>query len=210
MTNKKILVLAPHTDDGELGAGGYIYQSIKNGADILYVAFSDCKNSLSAVGDENILKKECYKSTKILGINKTQVLNFDVRVFMDKRQQILDKLIELKKEFKPNEVLTPSRFDIHQDHQTITNEAIRAFKMCSILGYELPWNCLQSDFNYFVKLSKKSVDIKLKALGMYKSQNNRDYFKNDYFLNHLKFRGGLINVKYAEAFEIIRKIKRFG
>ena len=173
------------------------------------MAFSDCKKSLLKGVDPSILKKECYKSTKSLGIKKTQVLDFDVRFFSDNRQKILDKLIELKKEFKPDEILTPSRFDIHQDHQTITNEAIRAFKICSILGYELPWNCLKSDFNYFVELSKESVDKKLQALSKYKSQNFRYYFKNDYFLNHLKFRGGLINVNYAEAFEIIRKIERF-
>ena len=96
MRNKKILVLSPHTDDGELGAGGCIYQSIKNGAEVFYVAFSDCKKSILGSYDTNILKKECIQSTKILGINKIQILNFDVRVFTDKRQHILDKLIELK------------------------------------------------------------------------------------------------------------------
>ena len=97
MKNKKILVLAPHTDDGELGAGGYIYQSIKKGAEVFYVAFSDCKKSLLKAVDTSILKKECYQSAKILGIDKIQVLDFDVRVFFDNRQQILDKLIEIKK-----------------------------------------------------------------------------------------------------------------
>lgn len=208
MRNKKILVLAPHTDDGELGAGGYIYQSIQNGADILYVAFSDCKEVLSKDHGKNTLSKECHQSTRILGIDKVRILNFQVRIFADKRQQILDKLIEFKEEFQPDEILTPSRFDIHQDHQTVTNEAIRVFKSCSILGYELPWNCLKFDLDYFVELSEESITKKLEALNMYQSQKNKTYFKNKFSLNHAKCRGVLINSTYAEVFEVIRKVKR--
>ena len=66
MRNKKILVLSPHTDDGELGAGGYIYQSIKNGAEVFYVAFSDCKKSLLESFDKNILKKNVLSLQKFL------------------------------------------------------------------------------------------------------------------------------------------------
>ena len=208
MRNKKILVLAPHTDDGELGAGGYIHQSIKNGSELLYVAFSDCKEVLLEKFDKNILSIECHESTRTLGIDKIQILNFQVRSFPEKRKQILDKLIELREEFKPDEVLTPSRFDIHQDHQTITNEAIRAFKACSILGYELPWNCLKFEQDYFVELSKESIDKKLEALNKYNSQKHRAYFKDNFMLNHLRSRGGIINVAYAEVFEIIRIVNR--
>lgn len=208
MQNKKILVLAPHTDDGELGAGGYIYQSIKNGAEILYVAFSDCKKSLLENSNKNLLSQECQKATKSLGINKLQILNFEVRDFSEKRQKILDNLIKLKKEFAPDEVLTPSRFDIHQDHQTITNEAVRAFKTCTILGYEIPWNCLRFDLDYFVELSQESIYKKVDALNLYKSQLDRFYFRDNYMLNHAKSRGGLINATYAEVFEIIRIVNR--
>ena len=36
----------------------------------------------------------------------------------------------------------PSLNDIHQDHATIAQEGLRAFKGCTILGYELIWNNL--------------------------------------------------------------------
>jgi LmbE family N-acetylglucosaminyl deacetylase len=208
MDNKKILVLAPHTDDGELGAGGYINQSINNGAKVIYIAFSDCKQSVPKKFENNILSIECKKSTKILGIINIEILDFKVRTFSEKRQEILDKLIEIRNSYQPDEVLTPSRFDTHQDHMTITNEAIRAFKMCSIYGYELPWNCLEFRSDYFVELSNQNINLKLKALNEYKSQSHRFYFKDNYLLNYAKFRGGLINVKYAEVFEVIRKVKK--
>ncbi len=37
---KNVLVLAPHTDDGELGAGATIAKLIESGAKVTYVAFS--------------------------------------------------------------------------------------------------------------------------------------------------------------------------
>ena len=42
-TFTKVLVLAPHTDDGEIGCGGTIARFIEEGADVYYVAFSSAK-----------------------------------------------------------------------------------------------------------------------------------------------------------------------
>ncbi len=46
MMKQKILVLAPHTDDGELGCGGTIVRLIDEGQDVYYVAFSICEESV--------------------------------------------------------------------------------------------------------------------------------------------------------------------
>ncbi len=35
-----VLVLAPHTDDGELGCGGFLSKLIEHGVSVTYVAFS--------------------------------------------------------------------------------------------------------------------------------------------------------------------------
>ena len=37
---KKVLVIAPHTDDGEFGCGGTINKLIKLGIEVHYVAYS--------------------------------------------------------------------------------------------------------------------------------------------------------------------------
>ena len=41
-----ILVLSPHTDDGELGAGGTISKLVENGAKVTYGAFSIAEESV--------------------------------------------------------------------------------------------------------------------------------------------------------------------
>ncbi len=41
---KKILIISPHTDDGELGCGGTIAKFIEEGNEVDYVAFPAVKN----------------------------------------------------------------------------------------------------------------------------------------------------------------------
>ena len=209
MKNKVILVLAPHTDDGELGAGGYIHKSIESGAYVTYVAFSDCKESVPEGFKQNILSIECRNATNVLGIQDVRILDLSVRRFPDKRQDILDILIKLRNELNPDEILTPSTSDIHQDHTVVTKEAIRAFKHQTLLGYELPWNCMHFNAHYFIELSHLNINKKMAALDKYESQKNRSYFKDHFLRDYAKFRGKLVNVDYAEAFEVIRMVQKF-
>ena len=41
---QNVLVLAPHTDDGELGAGGTIVKLLENETKVTYLAFSTASN----------------------------------------------------------------------------------------------------------------------------------------------------------------------
>ena len=52
--SNNIVVLAPHTDDGEFGCGGSIVKFIEEGYNVYYVAFSTAKESLPKVMPENI------------------------------------------------------------------------------------------------------------------------------------------------------------
>ena len=63
-----ILVLAPHTDDGEFGCGGSIAKHIQSGDEVYYIAFSSCEESVSEGMPKDILVKELYKATSVLGI----------------------------------------------------------------------------------------------------------------------------------------------
>src|SRR6478735_7346919 len=140
ISGKRILVLAPHTDDGELGCGGTLARLVRSN-EVYYVAFSSCKQSVPIGFGEDVLKEEMKDATKILGIKEENIImmDYDVRRFSYQRQEILDDLIRIKKELSPDLIFMPSPTDIHQDHCTITSEGIRAFKYASILSYEMPW-----------------------------------------------------------------------
>ena len=66
-------------------------------------------------------------------------------------------VIKHKKNIKPDLVIMPSLNDIHQDHATIAQEGLRAFKGNTILGYEIIWNNLKFDSTLFVDLDIKYI-----------------------------------------------------
>lgn len=203
-----VYILAPHTDDGELGAGGTISKLIEMGADVYYFAFSTAETSVPEGFPKDILKTEVINATTKLGIKKDNVIiyNYEVRKLNYARQEILEDLIKHRNDLKPDLVLMPSLNDIHQDHSTIAQEGLRAFKNTTILGYELIWNNLHFDTTSFVKLDKKHIQSKSDALKEYKSQGIRDYMSEEFIFSLAKTRGVQIGSEYAESFEVIRLV----
>jgi LmbE family N-acetylglucosaminyl deacetylase len=209
MIFKRVLVLSPHTDDGELGAGGTIAKFINEGKEVYYIAFSVCEKSVPDALPKDILRQECLKSTKYLGLlpDRVTILDYKVRTFPEHRQEILDNLITFKAQIKPDLVLVPSSQDMHQDHGVIYWEALRAFKKdSSIWGYEHPWNNLTFTNDIFVKLEQEHLDKKLGALKEYESQKHRSYMNERNLLSLVYTRGSQLDITYAEAFELVRLI----
>ncbi|MDC1542025.1 PIG-L family deacetylase [Candidatus Pseudothioglobus singularis] len=205
---KKILILSPHTDDGELGCGGTIAKYVDEGYDVYYIAFSACEESLPPEYEKDTLVKEAKKATSVLGIKEQNIfiLKYPVRKFTEFRQDILEDLIVFKKKLEPDLVILPNSTDVHQDHIVIHQEGVRAFKDSSILGYELPWNNLMSKNNCFKSLDKSYIEQKVKALHCYASQKGRVYMDQNYIFSLAKTRGTQIKKDYAESFEVIRWI----
>ena len=205
---KKVLVLAPHTDDGEFGCGATIVKLIESGVEVHYIAFSACEQSVLPSFPSDILITEVKEATKVLGI-KTEnlhLLKYDVRTFNFNRQAILDDIIKFRNKINPDLVFIPSVNDIHQDHSTIANEAIRAFKFCNILCYEMPWNNCIFETTSFMLLSEEHINIKIEALKKYKSQEHRSYANEEFIRSLAIVRGVQVGQRYAEVFEVIRLI----
>jgi LmbE family N-acetylglucosaminyl deacetylase len=204
--SKTILVLAPHTDDCELGMGATMAHHIASGYRLVYVCFSTCEESVPEGFPKTVLKEECLKSNKVLGISRDDVvfLDFRVRRFNERRQDILEKLIEFRNSLNPVIVYAPSSSDIHQDHQTVHNEAKRAFKNSTLLCYSLPWNDLSSSYRLIKEVSEECVQKKIKALAAYKSQSKRSYFKADFIESFMYSNGVIHGKKHVELFEVVR------
>lgn len=202
------LVLAPHTDDAEFGCGGTISKLVDRGADVYCASFSFAVKSLPSDMPSDSTAKEFYDAMDILGVKKENIITYDyeVRVFTSFRQDILEGMVKLNKEIKPNLVFLPNSKDTHQDHHVIHNEGYRAFKKGSLLGFESLWNNSIFIANFFVCLDKSHVDRKLKALACYKSQHTRDSGKGEIMEMLARFRGSQIGKEYAECFEDIRYI----
>lgn len=205
-SNSTIIILAPHTDDGEFGCGASIAKFTNLGARVIYVAFSAAEQSVLEHLPKDILRTEVKKATKVLGIKKDDciVLDFQVRIFAEYRQQILDKMIELNNKYEPDLVLLPSINDTHQDHQTIANEGFRAFKRTTMLAYEVPWNNLEFKTVCFIEASEENINKKIKAISKYESQKHRVYAGDRFLRSWAITRGAQIGKQYAETFDVVR------
>jgi LmbE family N-acetylglucosaminyl deacetylase len=205
---RRALVLAPHTDDGEFGCGGTMARLVEAGADVRYVAFSIATRSLPEGFAPDTLAREVRAATAELGIpaGNLTVHDFDVRTFPEHRQAILELLIEIWNDWQPDAVFQPSLHDVHQDHQTIAQEGLRAFKRTTILGYEIPWNNFDFSYQAYIALEKPHVERKVAALAKYASQQHRRYANADYVWNVARMHGTNVNREYAEVFQVYRVV----
>jgi N-acetylglucosamine malate deacetylase 1 len=203
---KKVLVLAPHTDDGEFGCGGFMAKLLSQKAQVHYAAFSSAEKSLPKGADPDTLKRELQAALDSLGLKRQHryIYDYPVRDFPRHRQELLEDLIKLKLRIDPDLVLMPCFNDTHQDHLTVAQEGFRAFKDRSILGYEIPWNNKTFETQSFVLLEPRHIEAKIRALKCYKSQLGRFYANPEFIKALATTRGTQIGARYAEAFEVIR------
>ena len=200
---KKILTLAAHTDDVEIGCAATLHKF--KDADIKVIAFSlapgedvthEFKNSM------DILKSSWTRK----GTVEYDLYEMEMRELGYNRQKILDILYEESSSTNYDLVTCPSSFDTHQDHKVIREECFRAFKKTTIFGYEMPWNNRKFESDVFVEVSESDLKNKLKHFDCYKSQSNRTFFSEDYIRSMATYRGFQCGVQYAEAFELIRMV----
>ena len=203
---RKVLVLAPHTDDGEFGCGASIAKFISEKKIVYYAAFSLAEESVPPPFPKNILETEVKAATKELGIvpNNLLLYKYKVRHFAHYRQEILEDLVKLNKDLKPDIVFMPSLNDLHQDHTTIAHEGLRAFKRTTILCYEMPWNNISFATNCFIPVTENEICAKLRALNCYDSQKGRSYASEEFIRSLAITRGTQIGCRYAEVFEVVR------
>src|SRR3990167_9498792 len=204
----RIFICDAHGDDSFLTMGGTINKHIRHGDFVMIMAFSKCQKSTPEGFDKDFIEKELKQACSVIS-PKITLTHFDypVREFNSYRQQILETIFPLRNLF--DVVYVPSTNDMHQDHQVVCNEAIRAFKnRATILGYYHPHNCLSMNQSYYNELSNEDVAAKLRALSGFESQQNRPEFNPDYIRGLAIIAGSNIGAGYAEMFEAIRIINR--
>ncbi len=204
---KRILFLGAHPDDIELGCGALLHQ-IAPKTEILCVTLSDNQKN----PDLQNVKREHLKSMKILGVPEGKIMlgPFSTRVFPDSRQDILEYFLKLRKDFKPDLIFTHSKQDVHQDHNTMTDEALRAFRGITVLGFDV----VRSSYGFFphflVEVTEEDVNKKIEALAQYRTYQDRYYFNSELTRSIMVRHGALAERPFAEGFDILRIVGEFG
>jgi N-acetylglucosamine malate deacetylase 1 len=191
--NKKALFIGAHTDDIEIHCGGII-QRFENKK---VIAFSSCNESTPKEFDQNITVFEFTKSCEAMKA-EGELYKFPVRRFNEHRQEILEMLVIIKKEYNPDIVFTHC-FDRHQDHQVINKESIRAFSDVSMLSYG---HIIDLRPNFFVSLTNVEFKNKCDYISIYKSQlAKKDILRTA--VKSTEYWGAVFNKQYVEPFELI-------
>jgi LmbE family N-acetylglucosaminyl deacetylase len=192
----------------ELGCGGTLARALEEGHEAYVVVFSTASDSLPSHLPRDALRDEFLSSMKTMGVPEESlfVRDFPVRKLPEHRQDVLEDLVRLRRQLDPALVLAPASSDVHQDHQVVHAECLRAFKDVSLWGYELPWNHVTFTANAFVRLEERHIDAKWNALQSYDTQMRleRPYFRREFVDSLARVRGTQVKADFAEAFEVVR------
>lgn len=203
---QRVLFLGAHPDDIELGCGALVHQ-IASMTEILCVTLSDNQKN----PDLKKVKTEHLQSMKVLGVPEEKIMlgPFSTRVFPDSRQDILEYFLKLRKDFKPDLIFTHSKQDVHQDHNTMTDEALRAFRGITVLGFDVVRSSYGFFPNFLVEVTEEDVNKKIEALSEYETYKDRYYFNSELTRSIMVRHGALAERPFAEGFDILRIVGKF-
>ena len=204
---KRILFLGAHPDDIELGCGALLHHIVKQ-TEVLCVTLSDNQKN----PDLGNVTEEQYSSMQVLGIPREKIIfgPFTTRVFPQSRQEILEYFLKLRKDFRPDLIFVHSKQDVHQDHLTMTEEALRAYRGITVLGFDV----VRSSYGFFphflVEVTEEDVEKKVEALSRYETYRDRYYFNSELTRSIMIRHGALAELPFAEGFDILRIVGSFG
>lgn len=224
MANKNILIIAPHPDDEVLGCGGIIRKLVNEGNKVYVLISSRGSTKLFDQCKVENVRLEALEAHKLLGISKTFFLEYPAPEL--DTVPIADLSRDFSKIIAENNIdvlFLPHRGDIHNDHKVVFNAGLVAarpvgnYTIKEIYCYETlsetEWAAPFGEDafipNYFVQI-EETYALKVRALACFKSQMRE--FPNPRSLESIealaKFRGATVGFHYAEAFMIIRQIKK--
>ena len=203
---KNILFLGAHPDDIELGCGALIHNIVKQ-TNVLCVTLSDNQKNPEL---QNV-KNEHYEAMAVLGVPPEKIIlgTFTTRVFHDARQDILEYFLKLRREFQPDLIFVHSKHDVHQDHLTMTDEALRAFRGITVLGFDVVRSSYGFFPNFVVEVTEEDVNKKVEALSKYETYRDRYYFNRELTRAIMLRHGAIGECQFAEGFDILRIVGKF-
>jgi LmbE family N-acetylglucosaminyl deacetylase len=200
----RVLVFGAHPDDMEIGMGGTIAKHTAVGDDVLLVVAT-----VPSQREERI--REAYEAARVLGA-RLELLDIPPEEigFNRRTTHEFDRLFST---LDPHLAYTHWNQDSHQDHNAVARTVIAAARKnrCSLLMYEqtIPGGVVPGGFKAqsFVDISD-FIDRKTQSILIHRTQIAMN--GGDWWLEGLRgramYRGYQINVRFAEAFEVVKEI----
>jgi LmbE family N-acetylglucosaminyl deacetylase len=201
----KVLAIGAHPDDIELGAAGALARHVQEQEKVYFLILSYGERS----GDRVDRMNEALASSKVLGVKEVKFLGIPDAQITDGIDTILG-IENVINEIEPQRVYIHCTKDAHQDHRNAAFASVSAARnVHEIFSYESPLTHPNFSPQYFVEITD-TMPLKIEALKNFNSQGGKDYTKAEAVEGLAKFRGLQVGVHYAEAFEVVRLVKRYG
>jgi LmbE family N-acetylglucosaminyl deacetylase len=199
----RILALAAHPDDIEIGCGGTLASYVERGAEVhLFVATEGGRG-----GDREVRRAEQEEAARILGVKQVHWGAFDDTDLPASTNQLIQAIDELIEEIKPLIVFVNHHDDTHQDHRALALATYAAARYVpNVLAYETPTS---NNFEpkVFMDISD-TLERKTEALKAHASQVERTNIQGldivEIALSTAHFRGIHGRLNSAEAFVPVR------
>ncbi len=217
---ERVLVVAPHPDDAEIGCGGTVAQLVRDGVEVYYVIAT---NGDKGTEDPDLTNADLARTrdgeqraaAAVLGVKEVIILDHGDGELSDDRD-LVREITEHIRRVRPDIVLTtdPFRttFYIHRDHRTIgmvTMDAVFPFARDRLHFPEhhaaglLPHKTAEVYFwgaenpDVFVDITE-TIDLKIEATKLHVSQFGPD--AGDWVRQWSARIGGEHGMEYAEGF----------
>jgi LmbE family N-acetylglucosaminyl deacetylase len=210
MTTKgSIVVFGAHPDDIEIGMGGTVPKLVGLGYDVNLVIAT--LPNFVATDTKEERQREASASAKVMGCRSPEFLDLNPdQIILNRR--LVTQISGIIEKNNPEAIFTQWIGDTHQDHQALTRAVIAACRdRNDLFMYEttIPGGISEQAFRpqLFVDVTQ-TLELKKNALDCFDSQKIRcGPVWIDALVGRCSFRGYQMNVKYAEAFEVIRVSK---
>lgn len=207
----RIIAIGAHLDDIELVCGGLIIKAIAHHHQVAMLilshsAYEDINGKV--LRSKKMAQKEGKEAAKILGVDDIEIGAFKTKEIPFNYQSI--KFIEKKLiKFKPNLILIPWIYDLHQDHRNVSLAALAALRnFNNILMYESTFAQKKSYRHFKPQIYVEVTGFlnqKIEAISAHRSQSKKYGPRWIEEVKTLaKMRGFESNYQYAESFEVIR------
>jgi len=212
----KVLLIAPHPDDAELGMGGVIVQMIQSNWNVVLADLTN--GEPTPLGTEQIRKQESNEASRILGIKNRINLGLPNR-YLQATLENRTRLAELIRTEHPDILFGPKSPDYHPDHIEATKLVDGArfaakFHKTDMEGsphwtprvyqYYSPHRAQHSTPSFIVDISNV-WEQKISAIQAYQSQIKNTAGRNtialiDRIETICRYFGQCIGCKYGEPF----------
>jgi len=202
----RILLLAAHCDDIEIGCGGTLQ--------VLAARFPTMQLRWTVLSAPSERAAETKLAAERL-LPPSVSIQFDLRTFRESYfpyigAEIKDAMQTVGGEFGPDLVMTHWALDKHQDHRLVSELTSNAFRDHLILEYEVvKYDGDLASPNVFVPVTPEQVRKKVAiVLDAFASQRSKFWFTEETFLALMRLRGVECRSPsgYAEAFHC-RKLR---